>query len=60
MDDSSNASMITHSLARILGIQGERVEQLMEVLGGAPEAVTTFVYELFLKDIYRETIKLTS
>ena len=33
MDDGSNASMITHKLAKRLGLKGEVVHQLMEVTG---------------------------
>ena len=44
--------MITHSLAGRLGLKGEMVEQLVEVLGKDPEVVTTSVYKLTIKDIY--------
>ena len=58
MDDGSNASMITHKLAKRLGLKGEVMHQLMEVLGRPPEAITTSIYELNLKDIHGDITKL--
>ena len=50
--------MITHKLAKRLGLKGQVMHQLMEVLGRSPEAITTSIYELYLNDIYGETTKL--
>ena len=40
MDDGSKVCMITHCIAKRLGLKEERMDQLMEVLGRAPEAIT--------------------
>ena len=58
MDDGSNASMIKHKMAKRLGLKGEVMHQLMEVLCRPPEAITTSIYELNLKDIYGDITKL--
>ena len=47
-DDGSNASMITHDLARKLMLDGAPMDQMMEVLGQEPDHHRTKLYKLDL------------